>query len=425
MTSHVTRFPPTNTPQPARESLIAHWPLVIILCVSVWLGTGRAARAAPAGQQPATTLYTAQLDDTLADVAERYGTTPQAIAALNEVGNPATIAPGQRLTIPLAAPLTHTVRPGESLSGLAQRYGVTVEAIMQANDLANADLIYAGQELLIPIGDATAPATLPAPFAAISISPPSVPQGQAVAVQVRTTHPVTLTGSLGDLSLNFVEQSGQYWAIVGLSVWTEPGPQGLRLVAVDADGHTAQTAVLLTVTDAGFAVENIDLPPDRQNLLDPEKIRAEFAHLMSIVGRVTPERHWSGRFELPVQAPVTSDFGTKRSYNNGPVRSYHEGIDYDAAEGDPVLAANDGVVALAEPLVVRGNAIVIDHGWGVYSGYYHLSEIGVEVGQAVSQGEVIGKVGSTGLVTGPHLHWEIRVGGVPVNPRQWTQQMLP
>jgi murein DD-endopeptidase MepM/ murein hydrolase activator NlpD len=90
-----------------------------------------------------------------------------------------------------------------------------------------------------------------------------------------------------------------------------------------------------------------------------------------------------------------------------------------------VYAPADGIVALAEPLTVRGNAIFIDHGWGVYSGLYHLSKIEVKVGQFVKQGQIIARVGNTGLSTGPHLHWDVRVRGLNVDPLQWTRRIFP
>jgi murein DD-endopeptidase MepM/ murein hydrolase activator NlpD len=134
---------------------------------------------------------------------------------------------------------------------------------------------------------------------------------------------------------------------------------------------------------------------------------------------------WAGPFIVPAEGPITSQFGTRRSYNGGPATSYHEGIDYDAPPGASVLAANEGQVALAEPLSVRGKAVIIDHGLGIHSGYYHLSDINVREGQLVKKGDVVGKVGDTGLATGPHLHWEIRVNGINVDPAQWTWQTIP
>ena len=121
----------------------------------------------------------------------------------------------------------------------------------------------------------------------------------------------------------------------------------------------------------------------------------------------------------------TSPFGERRSYNNGPVSSYHAGTDWSAPGGTPIVAPADGVVVLAENLQVRGGATVIDHGQGVYSNFWHQSEILVEPGQPVKRGETIGLVGTTGLSTGAHLHWEVRVNGIAVDPLQWTDVYLP
>jgi murein DD-endopeptidase MepM/ murein hydrolase activator NlpD len=127
---------------------------------------------------------------------------------------------------------------------------------------------------------------------------------------------------------------------------------------------------------------------------------------------------------LPCAAPVTSQFGTRRSYNGGPYNQWHAGTDFAAMPGSPIYAPAGGVVVLAETLHVRGNATIIDHGQGIYTGYWHQTEIMVKVGDIITQGQVIGLVGSTGRATGPHLHWEMFVGGVQVDPLQWTRQNL-
>jgi murein DD-endopeptidase MepM/ murein hydrolase activator NlpD len=122
---------------------------------------------------------------------------------------------------------------------------------------------------------------------------------------------------------------------------------------------------------------------------------------------------------------TTAPFGQRRSYSGGPVSSYHSGHDYGADEGVPIYAPITGTVALAEPLQVRGHAVIIDHGLGVFTGFWHLSQIDVSAGQIVGKGELVGLVGNTGLSTGPHLHWEMRVGNVPVDPLQWTARTFP
>lgn len=137
-----------------------------------------------------------------------------------------------------------------------------------------------------------------------------------------------------------------------------------------------------------------------------------------------PDPLWQGMFWLPINAPSSGGFMVARRYPDG-TTGFHEGLDYATAYNAPVVAAAHGVVALAEPLDVRGNAIYIDHGAGVFSGYFHLSQILVEPGQAVERGQLIGRVGSTGLSTGPHLHFEIRVNGYNVSPWQWLNFEFP
>ena len=118
---------------------------------------------------------------------------------------------------------------------------------------------------------------------------------------------------------------------------------------------------------------------------------------------------------------MNAQYGTRRSYNGGEISSYHSGADFASAPSTPIYAAADGVVVLADSLNIRGNTIVIDHGWGIYTLYAHQTAFNVALGDRVVTGQVIGTAGSTGRVTGPHLHWEVWVNGIPVNPITWTQ----
>jgi murein DD-endopeptidase MepM/ murein hydrolase activator NlpD len=120
--------------------------------------------------------------------------------------------------------------------------------------------------------------------------------------------------------------------------------------------------------------------------------------------------------------PHTSPYGTRRTYGRSSTISAHEGEDFSAPAGSAVTAPAAGVVVLAEPLFVRGNAVILDHGHGVFTGYWHLQEIDVRPGERVEPGDPLGRVGSTGLSTGAHLHWEMRVNGVAVDPLQWVER---
>jgi murein DD-endopeptidase MepM/ murein hydrolase activator NlpD len=410
----------------SKSKLVAGALLVHLIFVPV-------AHATPPTQEP-TTVYVVQLDDALSAIASRYDTTVQALAQANSIENPDLIYPGQRLVIPSASPTpeptpqeqVHVVQRGETLYRIAQRYGTTVQALAAANNLANPNLIYRGQKLIIPVSMASPAEPLPAPFVAVELTPSPVVQGQTLVIKVKAEGIAGLSGLYDqDRPVIFFEGEGGHWALVGIHALTEVGTHSLKLTATDAAGQQTEVLLSVLVVDGGYGVENIVLPPDRALLLDPDLIQMERERLAQVFGVFGRQQLWVGPFIVPAKGPITSQFGTRRSYNGGPARSYHEGIDYDAPPGAAVLAANDGQVALAEPLTVRGNAVIIDHGLGVYSGYYHLSEINVQEGQQMKKGDVVGKVGDTGLATGPHLHWEIRISGINVDPAQWTWQTIP
>jgi murein DD-endopeptidase MepM/ murein hydrolase activator NlpD len=121
----------------------------------------------------------------------------------------------------------------------------------------------------------------------------------------------------------------------------------------------------------------------------------------------------------------SSRFGNRRSYNGGEYLYFHTGLDFCGQVGHPIYAAASGVVVFADSLTVRGKATMIDHGWGIYTAYMHQSEIFVSVGDHVEKGQLIGAVGNTGRVEGPHLHFEVLVGGVQVDPLDWLNQEFP
>jgi len=145
-----------------------------------------------------------------------------------------------------------------------------------------------------------------------------------------------------------------------------------------------------------------------------ERLRAVFASY-------TPEQLWSGRFAPPLQAPQTTPFGARRLMQ-GELKYFHKGIDLAAPKGAVVRAANAGVVRLAEPLPLQGNVVVVDHGCGVDTVYQHLSEILVSTGTRVAKGQAVVRVGSTGISTGPHLHWSLYVRGTAVDPGDWLRR---
>jgi hypothetical protein len=181
--------------------------------------------------------------------------------------------------------------------------------------------------------------------------------------------------------------------------------------------RTLQGSVTVIPTD--FPVEMLSFTPQVAALLEPSRVEQETAIMQAAYGGFSPVRLWSGVFTRPSAAEISDGYGTRRSYQGGPATGSHAGVDFSAFTGDPVLAAADGRVVLARTMPVRGNMVILDHGAGVHTGYCHLASYSVEVGQEVRAGERIAATGATGLVTGPHLHWEVVAGGMHVDGLRW------
>ena len=211
--------------------------------------------------------------------------------------------------------------------------------------------------------------------------------------------------------------SGDRWfAVIGLSTGFAIGEYPIEVAA----GGTPLAAGLLSVGDGGFEFVSIELPPSSIDLLsDQAAINAERATLAQVYAGFTPERRWSGAWILPAPGVMTNAFGLMRSINGGAYYP-HTGTDIANNKGTPLAAAASGVVALARPMYLYGNVVVIDHGAGVFSSYNHLDSIAVTEGQAVTIGDLVGFMGETGFVSGPHLHWEAIIGGVRTDPTLWT-----
>ncbi len=204
--------------------------------------------------------------------------------------------------------------------------------------------------------------------------------------------------------------------LIGLDLAVKPGAHRVRITGRCGDEPFAASDVLKVVAKK-FPVRRITVkekfanPPAR--VMD--RIAREQKLVSSIFGKVTAARYWRAPFHRPVPGVALSSFG-KRSIVNGQPRSPHSGTDFRAASGTPVEAPNDGKVVLAQSLYFSGNTVIIDHGMGLYSYLCHLSAFRVKAGQDVRKGVVIGLVGATGRVTGPHLHWTTRLLGARVDP---------
>lgn len=221
--------------------------------------------------------------------------------------------------------------------------------------------------------------------------------------------------SFNDKPLLVMKQDDRWHAVVGIPLDTKPGGLSIQVgdrdIAIDIVEH-AYREQRLTVKNESY------VSPDEDQL---ERIGRERKIIDAALGRFRPSAIDSIELAVPVDGPRSSSFGLRRFFNEQP-RSPHKGMDIAAALGDPILAPQGGVITATGDYFFNGNTVIIDHGQGFVTMYCHLSNIRVEQGQAVTAGEVVGAVGATGRVTGPHLHFGTYLNGTAVDPGLLLQQ---
>jgi murein DD-endopeptidase MepM/ murein hydrolase activator NlpD len=386
------------------------------------------------------------LGETLAVIAKRYGTTTDELASLNKITNADRVYVGQSLVYPvdgvgIPSGATFEASPTDSLIGLSALHSQNSPwALAFINDLKSPFNLYAGEHIIVPGDPAVDPPLngLPAPFETLSLRPNRPIQGGTIEIIARMAPGASLEGEFNQSLLRFASDASpsanRLITLQGINVFTEEGLYTLTLTATASNGSVVKFEQAVKVAPANFPTQAIYVTdPLKAPLTEPATRLAENSFVADIISTYTPTRQWNGAFVNPLpaglinlDAPLTG-FGWIRSYNGGEYDSYHDGMDFGAPEGTIISAAAGGTVVFAGPLQVRGNATVIDHGWGVYSGYWHQRDGGihVQVGQQVQAGEAIGEVGSTGLSTGNHLHFAMWVGGNAVTPVQWLSSVFP
>ena len=236
--------------------------------------------------------------------------------------------------------------------------------------------------------------------------------GEVVLLTIEArTGPVTVRAFDRDWPVYAVDP-GRWRALIGIDLETKAGR---HLVAIAAG--SARTSYPLDIDRRVFPTRRLTVDPA---LVNPPadaaaRIERETRELEAVWKASADEPLWRGPFVRPVPDPANSAFGT-RSILNGEPRSPHNGTDFLSPAGRPVEAPNAGRVVIADSRYFSGNTVVIDHGLGLFSLLAHLSEIAVRKGDVVHPGDVVGKVGATGRVTGPHLHWTVRANGARVDP---------
>ncbi len=264
------------------------------------------------------------------------------------------------------------------------------------------------------------------PAAQVSLVPDTLRQGESFALTVSGVDADSVMATIGGRSWNLSRVGdGDWWGILALP---RDGRTGVMVVAVDLYGDDgawrSRLSSPLLVLANPVPLEAIVLGGKGIAVDEAAVQRDHDVRFVEHVGVSGPPR-WNAPWILPAEGEVSGVFGSYRSYDGVPSDTWHHGHDIAADHGDPIVAPAPGTVVWIGDLAVHGSGVIIDHGAGVHSGYWHMSLIAVRAGTEVEAGDWLGNIGTTGLSTGPHLHWEVIVRGVDVDPVQWTQDHRP
>lgn len=263
---------------------------------------------------------------------------------------------------------------------------------------------------------------------AVRWEPTAVRQGDvAMVVVTGLSDAKTIEGSLAGQPLTFFPYGDGYAALAGIDLEAKPRTAVWRIGVVDARGRPIKASGKIQIRGRKFPVQRLTLPKELVDLDAPtlKRVEEESRRLGTLYATITPERLWRGRFTKPVGIADPGDgFGARRIINGQP-RAPHAGLDYSADAGTPVVAANAGRVALMAEYFFPGRLVVLDHGLGLYTLYFHLERAEVAEGDRVQRGQPIGSVGSSGRATGAHLHFAAHLRQARVDPAVLLQLTLP
>jgi len=253
-------------------------------------------------------------------------------------------------------------------------------------------------------------------------------QGQALEIIYPTEPELTaVTVQWSGHEVPFIQRGDHWLAVVGVDLDSRPGEHAVAVTFRYADGHERSHREPITVRSQKYPTTELTVE-DRYVELSPEdqaRANREGEETNAIYRTLTPQRYWTEGFEVPVRGATDGrNFGHRRVFNGQP-RAPHSGTDLRAKTGTPIFAANRGRVVLAKDLFYSGNTVFIDHGLGLYTTYLHLSAIDVAVGDMLERGQQLGLAGATGRVTGPHLHWGVRILDARVDPFSLVQLGAP
>ena len=367
---------------------------------------------------------TVQPGDSWIALSLRFQVDVAALQALNFHPNPRRQpAIGSTIILPeTAVPQSgRLVRPRGNLVETAVQHQLSPWQLTLRNKQPSPYRPLHAAPVFVPIGNAI-PRDLPDGFATLELSQSIGVPGQAVGFRAVLDEVRPVTAALGNSEMDVFSNENYLVGLTGTSAFF--GTQQ-PLLTIQVDGSPIWRQPWQFYDPEAWTFQQITLTGTAAQI-DQQSIAEERERLFAIWEQATPAPQWNAPFQLPISnfLTISSPFGARRSYNGGPYRTYHEGVDFSAYGGTAVTAPAAGTVVVAGFLYVRGGAVIIDHGLGIYTGFYHLSSLAVAPGDAVQPGQLVGEVGTTGLSTGNHLHWDLLVNGVWVDAQAWLDQEM-
>lgn len=391
-----------------------------------------------AGVHGTLTTVSVPLGASLASLSRQYQISEEQIIRLNRLTSPSQLFVGSTLILPVQEEVNRSqsvhlvsLQAGQSPLELAVDSGLTLWELLLQNDIETSARLLPLDPVAVKTDQSSSEKVSALPGApdfvqGVELYPLPVTQGKTVVVKVGVTQPVRLSGAIGDWSLQFdTLDASTYVALQGIHALAQPGLVDFSLSMVTQDGRVFSFSQPVLLQPGNY-------PQDPPLYVDPQTLDKSITEpedqlVRTVTSGNTPVKYWKGTFRKPVDEPscIKSWFGNRRSYNDSGYTYFHTGVDYGVCANLNIYAPAAGIVVYTGSLTVRGNATIIDHGWGVYSGFWHQSQILVNVGDRVEAGQLIGEIGGTGRVTGPHLHWEVWVNGVQVEPLDWLEREYP
>jgi murein DD-endopeptidase MepM/ murein hydrolase activator NlpD len=381
------------------------------------------------------TTETLEFGDSLAGMATRTNTAYDTLVRINRITSPAEVYAGMNIILPQLegeSPLQQqiSIRTNQTFLETAILQNSSPWSIALLNNLPDPNTVIPGDRLFIQGAASEGNSIGIYPFIeSIKVDPMPLIQGHTTEISLSTYENATVSGSLTSHDLVFYQTADKaYVSLQGIHAMQAVGLYPITISIQLEDGSVFSYEQQVYVGSGDYP--NDPMLTVDPTTLDPAVTKPEEDQVIAIISNTTPTRQWSGIFSLPVAEPycIKSWFGDRRAYNGGEYTFFHAGLDYGVcSESRPfaILAAAPGTVVFAGQLTVRGYATIIDHGWGIFTGYWHQKEIMVQVGDQVTAGQEIGAIGATGRVSGPHLHFEIWVNGVQVDPQDWLDRQYP